>query len=458
MTARISPRAVVIGGGFGGLSAAYELSLRGIRVTVLEAESSLGGLAGSFSVDGQPLEKFYHHWLDHDPSVSGLIRELGLEDRIVIRPSRSGMYFANQIFRLSTPWDLLRFSALPLIDRLRLGWLAVYSRRIRDWRHLESLAAADWLLSLCGRRAFEVVWEPLLRGKFGNYADSVSAAYIWNTLNSHGGSRRQRDGSENLMYFKGGFATLARRIAERIEQAGGKINTSQPATGFDIRHGRVAGVHTPHGLVDADFVIATMALPLIADLIEPHGPAHYCDSLRRIQYLANVCLMLVLDRSLSDTYWLSVNDPTFPFIGVIEHTNFEPPSSYNGRHIVYLSKYLSPESEFYRMNDQQVFEYTLPYIHRMFPGFRRQWVVDAHVWRARWAQPIFVTNYSKLIPPMAAPLQGLYLASMAQIYPDNSGVSHAIRQGRRVAAEIVERSGRGATSSNRERLIAKSTA
>ena len=55
--------------------------------------------------------------------------------------------------------------------------------------------------------------------------------------------------------------------------------------------------------------------------------AGYVERLRRIRFLANVCIVLELDRSLSDTYWLNVNDPGFPFVGVIEHTNFEPSSN-----------------------------------------------------------------------------------------------------------------------------------
>jgi protoporphyrinogen oxidase len=161
------------------------------------------------------------------------------------------------------------------------------------------------------------------------------------------------------------------------------------------------------------------------------------DDLRKVEYLANVCLVLELDRSLSETYWLNVNDPGFPFVGVIEHTNFEPAETYGGRHIVYLSKYLPETAELYQMGDAEVLEYCIPYLQRMFPEFDRSWILGSHVWRARYSQPIVARHYSNLIPSTETPVEGLYLATMAQIYPEDRGTNYAIREGRRVARTVA---------------------
>lgn len=209
-------RVAVLGGGFAGLAAAYELVTQGAEVTLYEAEATLGGLAGSFSVGGQPLEKFYHHFFSTDASLTELVQELGVEDHVVARPSTTGMYFTNRFHRMASPVDLLRFAPLPLVDRLRLGWLALRSRWIKDWKPLEHQTAADWLISVAGRRVYETIWEPLLVNKFGRYANTVSAVHIWTTLTIHGGARRAKTGAERLSYFRGGFAALATRISERI--------------------------------------------------------------------------------------------------------------------------------------------------------------------------------------------------------------------------------------------------
>lgn len=430
---------VIIGAGFTGLAAGYEFAKAGVRVTLIDPDTQVGGLAGSFTVNGVPIEKFYHHWFTNDRHVIDLVQELNLQANVLHRPTRTGMYYAKTIFRLSNPLDVLKFTPLSFIDRLRLGWLAVRARMIKDWRDLESLTAAEWLQSLGGKNVYRVVWQPLLHGKFGPYANDISAVWFWSKLKLRGGSRGD-SGKEVLAYYQGGFAALAGRIATEIKNHGGEIRLGVAATGVRVDDdNRVVGVETSDGqILSADAVLATPALPIIAKLVERHAPPAYVEQLRKIDYLGNVCLVLVLDRSLSDTYWLNVNAEDFPYVGIIEHTNFEPPETYGGKHLVYLSKYLPIDSELYQMQDEEVLEFSIPHIQRMFPEFRREWISDYHVWRAQYAQPIVVKHYSRLMPALESPLPGLCVATMAQIYPEDRGTNYAIGLGREAARQMLQ--------------------
>lgn len=426
----------VIGGGFAGLSAAYELAKAGKRVVVIERDGELGGLAGGFKVGNEVLEKFYHHWFNNDVEIFKLIDELGERDNVLLRPTRTGMYYANQFFRLSTPMDLLRFKALPFVDRIRLGIAVLRARSVKDWKQLEGLSAKEWLIDLCGANAYKVVWDPLLVGKFGDVADDVSAVWFWKKLVLRGGSRSS-SGDEVLAYYKGGFAALANRLGEAVVKLGGEIRLSTTAQRVITQDGRAVGVETSAGPVTADNVILSTAFPITADLLEGGVPREYLDRLRRVRYLSNVCMVLSLDRSLSDTYWLNVNDPGFPYVGVIEHTNFEPPSSYGGRHIVYLSKYLPPSHAMYTMSDTELLDFSVPHLKKMFPEFERSWIQDVHVWHADYAQPIAEKHYSELVPGRETPLQNTYVTSMAQVYPEDRGTNYAVREGRQLATVIL---------------------
>jgi protoporphyrinogen oxidase len=428
---------VIIGGGFTGLSAGYELARLGIRVVVLEQDKELGGLAGSFVVNGRAVEKFYHHWFTSDVYVTQLVKELGVQNRVVHRPTHTGIYFAQDFFNLSTPGDLLRFTPLGLQDRLRLGLLAIRARAVRDWRDLEHTTAEEWLSRIGGQVVYKLIWEPLLRGKFGSFAPEISAVWFWNKLKLRGGSRNKR-GAEVLAYYSGGFASLAERIAEDIIANGGEIQRGVAATSIVVENGSVQAVQTSQGTIPADAVIATPALPIIADILGACVAPNYTSALRKIDYLANVCLVLELDRSLSNTYWLNVADPHFPFVGVIEHTNFEPSESYGGRHIVYLSKYLSHDSEFYRMTDHELLAYSLPFLQKMFPEFDSRWILQYHVWRARYSQPVVTRGYGKLVPEPKTPIRGFYIATMAQIYPEDRGTNYAIRDGRNIGRQVAK--------------------
>ncbi|HYG69598.1 MAG TPA: FAD-dependent oxidoreductase, partial [Anaeromyxobacteraceae bacterium] len=244
----------IVGGGFTGLAAAYELARNGVRVRVLEAEAEVGGLAASFEVGGEKLERFYHHWFTSDGDVMALIDELGLGDRVTLHATSTGVYYANSFFRLSTPWDLLKFKPLRLHDRVRLGLLALRARRVKDWEALEDKTAEEWLRALGGDDVYRVVWQPLLQGKFGPYAEQVSAVWFWNKLKLRGGSRG-KGGEERLAYFRGGFAALAEALASRIRELGGRIELNAPVSRIDPVPGGWAAT-TPRGVFTSDRVVA----------------------------------------------------------------------------------------------------------------------------------------------------------------------------------------------------------
>ena len=440
MSSQVKNNIIVIGGGFTGLSAAYELVNAGHSVTILEAENEIGGLASAFDVGGYKLDRFYHHWFTNDLEVMSLIKDLGIIDRVSINRTNTGIYYANNFFKLSTPWDLLNFSPLSFFERIRLGLLAMRARRVKDWMVLEDKTAHEWLRELGGENVYKVVWEPLLKGKFGPYAEDISAVWFWNKLKLRGGSRG-KGGEERLAYFKGGFIGLADELVKKIVSLGGKVQLNSNVQSLNPVEGKWEISLSNGQKFISDYVIATVALPLIADMVSGWASKSYQQSLKRIQYIGNVCLVLELNQPLSNTYWLNVNDPSFPFVGVIEHTNFEKAENYGGSHIVYLSKYLPHTDELYLKNEDEFFEYAYPYLQKMFPKFDRSWVKKYHLWRARWSQPVVEKGYSKLIPKEVSPQDGLYICSMAQIYPEDRGTNYAIREGRRIGFKVARKAG-----------------
>ena len=425
----------IVGAGFTGLSLGYYLAKAGWKVNIFEKDAEPGGLAGSFKVEGENLEKFYHHWFTNDLHIMNLIKELDCEDHIVIRPTRTGMYYANNFFKLSSPLDLLKFNPLSLINRIRLGFVVLAVRIVNDWKKLEDITAKDWLIKICGKQGYTVVWEPLLKGKFGRYAETVSAVWFWNKLKLRGGSRGEK-GKENLAYYKGGFASLAESVANKIIEFGGTINFN---TEVSAVNGDSAIILADGRVLTADKTVLTTPLPITAKILESSVEPKYIDQIKQIQYIGNICLTLELNRSLSEIYWLNVNDPGFPFVGIIEHTNFEPVETYKGRHIVYLSKYLPTDETLYNMTEEAFFEYAIPYIQRMFPDFNKDWVLDYHVWKEAYSQPLVTKHYSKIIPDFKTPLNGVYINTMAQIYPEDRGTNYAVREGKLMAERFLSK-------------------
>jgi len=435
----MAKKVVIVGAGFTGLSMGLDLSKAGFDVAIYEQDKVIGGLASTFETEGQKLERFYHHWFTNDKSVMALIKDINKESSVRLRNTNTGMYYANRFYKLTSPLDLLKFKPLSLFNRIRLGILTLRVRKISDWRRLESLSAADWLRSMAGDEVYRVVWEPLLRGKFGKAAEEVSAVWIWNKLKLRGGSR-SKNGKEQLAYYKGGFGQLLLDLRQEIETYGGKVECSSKVHHIKEKNGQVHSVNVDGRDINADIVVVTTPLPLAASIIKNVVPKAYLKKITNIQYLSNICFVLELNRSLSSTYWLNVNDPSFPFVAVIEHTNFEEKSLYNNNHIVYLSKYLPASDELYKMNDEDALNFATKNLKRMFADFDDSWIEKSHVWRADYSQPIVVKNYSSYIPGKETSIDGLYVNSMAQIYPEDRGTNYAIREGRYLANQIIQKS------------------
>ncbi len=431
----------IVGAGITGLSIADTLSEQGIQCTLYERASSVGGLAGSFTVNGVSLEKFYHHLFTSDTAMAALIERLGLGSKLQWLPTTNS-YYANRFYRLSTPVDLLRFSHISLVDRIRLGMLYLRTRFVSDWHALEEITARDWLVAMAGEGVYRGVWEPMLRGKFGRYADEVAAVWIWNKLKLRGSSRGKGQ-EERLGYLEGGFGQAIEAWERHLWERGVQFELDAPVEEVPIApcadRGRpvATGVVVRGRLCPADRVFVTTAPEVLADLA-PGLPDDYRERLRSITYLANVCLVMSLDRSLSDAYWLNVGDPSIPFTGVIEHTNMQRPETYGGTHLAYLSRYLDPQDPYYHMSADELLEAYLPHLQRMFRGFERGWVRQVWAWRERYAQPVIGLRYSQRKPPFRTPVDHLWLSSMAQVYPEDRGMNYAVVYGRRAALEMLQ--------------------
>lgn len=428
---------VITGAGFTGLTAGLTLARAGQKVLIVEGDSLPGGLAGTFEFqNGVTIEKFYHHWFTNDKYVPELVKLLELEDQIITLPSRTGMYFNRRFWRLSTPWDLLKFTPLPFIDRLRLGLLVLKVRKVKDWRAIEHLSIREWLEPLCGPNVFRIIWEPLINAKFSDYADAVNAVWFWKKLVLRG-STRDKKGGEQLAYFKGGFGRLAQALADKICQLGGEIRYNCKAIGIQQDGEKITALVTEQGEIVGRQFLFTPALPIIADIFTGNAGEKWLTQLRRVKYLGNMCLVLQLDRSLSDTYWLNVNDPGFPFVGVIEHTNLDHSEHYKDSHIVFLSRYLPVTDSVWSYSDEQYLNFALEHLSRMFPEMKRNWIKDCRIWRAEYAQPITERDYSKYIPNQDTPFANAKISTMAQIYPEDRGTNYAIREGMDIAEKML---------------------
>jgi len=431
----------IIGGGYAGLTAAYELQKRGYHVTVLEKEGYWGGQAATLPLFDTYIEHFYHHLFGSDTHIIGLMEELGIADRLEWIASKVGFYYDGQILDFVTPMDLLRFTPLNLWNRVKLGLMYLYMQRVNDWRPYERITAREWLLRYMGQEIYDKVWGALLRGKFGDLADEVAMVWLWGKIKVRASSRRGAQQQEKLAYPRGSFQVITDALLERLRAGGADLRTGQRVdsvlTDPDDPH-RVTGLLVGDGQkLPFDAVICTApGYELLRMAPQLTGP--YADNLRAIRYQATLVLLLVSKHSLSRIYWLNIPDRSFPFVAVIEHTNYVPPENYRGRHIIYVSNYLSRDDPRYRMGADELLRLYAPYLRRINPAFDEGWVERKFVLRADAGQPVITCNYSQRLPDHRTPLRGLYLANTLQIYPEDRGTNYAVMIGQRIARIVHE--------------------
>ncbi|MBI4497568.1 MAG: NAD(P)/FAD-dependent oxidoreductase [Chloroflexi bacterium] len=442
-------RVGIIGGGIGGLAAAYELGKRGHEAMVFEAAPQLGGLAGTFEVAGTRLEKFYKHIFVSDTDIIEYIHDLGLADRLQWIASSVGYFSRGKVYNFVTPLDLLRFDPISLPDRIRLGVVSLYLQRQADGiARYEGVTAAEWLRRYAGERNYAVVWEPLLRGKFGDSAPEVGMTWFWGKMRLRFGSRDKGMGRERLGYLLDSFGQIQDALVERVTRQGSRVFTGVRVRRVVVTGGRAAGLEVDHAgdragappapsRYPCDAVIATVPSPVFLRLA-PDLPTAYTERLQGRRYQAVMCLILVLKHPLTPIYWLNIGDTAIPFVAVIEQTNLIPPEHYQGKHIVYLSNYLAPDQPLYGMDADHLLEVYLPHLQKINPAFRREWIESYALFQDDAGQPIITTHYSHKIPDLRTPVPGLYLANTTQIYPEDRGQNYSIRLARRVVAMCEE--------------------
>jgi protoporphyrinogen oxidase len=420
----------IVGGGATGLTAGYELSKSGHQVVIYEQEPECGGLVRTVKVGGQNLEQFYHHVFTSDQDLIDLLGELDLNSRLVWISPHNGIYLNNQLHPFTSPLDLLRFKELTLLERISLGLLVYKAKMVKDWDQLEKLSAKDWIIQKAGPNVYRKVWGPLLNSKFDHDADRVSAAWIWNKFKLRGSTRGKNPARELLGYLNGSFGVIYQTLVARIIEQGGMIASGREVTRISPRDDGTLDLSTRQGTENFERVIVTAAPEVLLNLAGL--PENYAGQLKRIKYKANICLILELEERLSPYYWISVADNSLPFVAVIEQTNFMPVQDYRS-HVVYLSRYLDAADPLYSASDEAVKEQFIAGLKRMFPDWKETTLQRVQVNRTRYAQPVVFTNYSAMIPGYQSPVDHLYLACMAQIYPEDRGQTYAIRMGKEIA-------------------------
>jgi protoporphyrinogen oxidase len=425
----------IIGAGIGGMAAAYDLIRAGHRVTIFEASDQVGGLASGFKEPHWEwsVEKFYHHWFASDQHILKLIDELGWGDWVIFPRPYTVMYFNGQFYPFDSITKAILFPGLGWgIRKARFGLVGLYLRLTNNWRALEQYTVNDWMRRWAGDAVYEMMWEPLMLGKFGErYSKQVNMAWMWARLKAR---------TTHLGTFKGGFQAFSDLFAARLKEMGAQLVLSTPVSRLTSLPEGGLEMDTPGGPETFDQCLVTTSPSLMARLA-PELPPRYLEGLLALKSMGAVVMVLALKQQLSEQgyYWYNLpKSAGFPYLALVEHTNFVSPAYFGGDHLVYIGDYLETDHEYFRLSQDELLARFLPTLPRFNPRFSPDWVRKSWLFRSSYAQPVPLVNHSQNIPSIQTPIPGLYFASMSQVYPWDRGTNFAVEIGRQAAEMMLQ--------------------
>jgi protoporphyrinogen oxidase len=422
----------IIGAGFGGMTAALDLVKAGYDVTIFEGTGGPGGLAAGFKEPEWEwsVENFYHHWFTSDAHMFRLFKELGVEKKVLVRHPTTVVYYKGKFYPFDSILAALLYPGLGFgIDKIRFGLVGLYLRLTNNWKPMEKTTVDAWMRKWAGEKVYRNMWEPMIVGKFSEkYARVVNMSWMWARFHVR---------STNLVTYEGGFQAFAEDFARILQEKGVTIRyktTVEEITSVGQKvELKVNGKQEVY-----DRVLVTLS-PAQMVKLAPQLPEDYLKGLLSLKSLGAVALIISLKHQLSREgyYWFNLpKSAGFPFLALVEHTNFQPVDKFGGEHIIYCGDYLETDHEYFSMSADELLQKFLPSFVKFNPDFKPEWVNRAWVKKSSYAQPVPLVNHSKNIPSVETPLEGVYFASMSQVYPYDRGTNYAVEIAHK-AADLI---------------------
>lgn len=424
---------IVLGGGITGLNIARLLA-GCARVTVLEKSNSLGGLVSVFKLKNTPLERYYHHFFRGDKELISVLEQLGLTNRIVWNFVKMGFLVDGTIYDFTGPLDLLSFTPIGFIDRLRFGFMILGVKLSNNWDDLDDRRIKDWVYNSVGKDVFDRLIYPMLKSKFGDTED-ISAAWLWGRFKSRSSSISLTNRGELLGYVDGSFHQLVNALATSVGKSRIHRNTQLR---INILGDSVRSIIISHQgkfkEMKIDRLVSTIPLPELLDITDGM-PKPMENKLRKIKYQAVVCTCLGLKKKLGRYYWVNIASNKYPFGAIIQHTSLVDPRAY-GCEMVYLVNYVNKDSKLYKMSDNELVRRQLSALEAIYPEFEKDNLLWYKVFRDKYATPIYSRSFVKKMPKYVESVSNLHFAGTFSIYPDDRNINNSLRTGRECAEFI----------------------
>lgn len=410
------------------MSIAKKLIEHNIEVTIYEKNSKVGGMTQTIKVGDITSDKYYRHLFKSDKYLIELTKELQIE--IKWFKSKMGYYIQNQLYDWGQPITLLTFKPLNLLQKIKFGMSVIKIKLIKNWKELEKYTIKEWFEKNQLQDVYNIIWKPLLNNKFGAYASSISMAWLWGKINL-----RKTDSSFNkeVLGYIENFEEMNSKMQKDLTQKGVKFY-------LDTQIQDINKINDKYIINQKeeqyDIVISTLSYLDTKHIFKKYLTKEEIEKLTNVKYIAAKTMLIESRKRLTKYYWLNIADDKFPFCGIIDYHNME---KIENKDMIYISNYLEVTNSIYQLTPEEVLQKYLPYIQKINKDFKKEDILNYKIIDEKYAQPIIEPEYSKMMLDYGFNQKGLYINTLPQIYPEDRGVNYAIRNGYKLANEIIKK-------------------
>jgi protoporphyrinogen oxidase len=347
VTHHIAPRSVtplrpgdhvaIIGAGPAGLTAAYLLSQAGHRVTVLEADTLVGGISRTAQYRGFRFDIGGHRFFTKIAPVQALWEEI-LGDEFIWVPRLSRIHYDGTYFN----YPLKATNALRGVGLINAVRIVTSYLRARLQPSLREDTFEEWVTNRFGQRLYEIFFKTYTEKVWGIPCTEIRAEWaaqriqglsLEKALLNAVALNKRSDAIKSLIhqfrYPRLGPGQMWEACAERIRGMGNQVSLEHRVTRVERAEGAVVAVHatTPEGPVRiaADHVISTTDLRALVQALDPAPPAAVSTAAAGLRYRDFVTVAVIIDREhLFPDNWIYVHTPGVKVGRIQNFNNWSP--------------------------------------------------------------------------------------------------------------------------------------
>ena len=417
---------IILGGGLSGLAAADKLlDSKKFSVTILERAPFLGGLASSFEVEGDLIPRFNHHIVRTNMKTLEYLKRYDLMGNNTWKRVNLAVALNNKVYNINKPWKYLKFSYLNFIEKIRFGLFGVFVSYFFDPNTLpDYLDAETWLTKMCGSSVTQKMYYQLYgRNKFNISLSEISAKQFAHRM-------KEREFNDLFTYPMKGIQGMIDGLEKDIERKGGKILIKSGIKSLDLEGKKLVYEFKGQEILESfDIIINTIPVPELM-YFTTGLPENYVENLKKLRYTPVVGLLFGTKKPLDpENYWVN-------FIGERIHVLYQ--------HSLLVNKYKSHVSWCIRYggsvedlpkSDEEIKKLYLDVLKRYFPDMDLNW---CHVFREKYAEPVYDKQYAKYAPQYRSPVKHFYNAGIQVTFPKIRNMHVALESGELAAKYVLE--------------------